>query len=74
MMWASGTEQINPVTGDSNFTIYSSHAYDLSEEDKVFSRKDSLNESKMSLVKDSSVVLDSTDLPTRPDGLEDLNI
>ena len=35
---------------------------------------DSLNEIKMSLVKDSSVVLDSTDLPTRPDGLEDLNI
>lgn len=71
MMWASGTEQINPVTGDSNFTIYSSHAYDLSEEDEVFSRKDSFNESKMSYVKDSSVVLDSSDLQAKPEGFED---
>lgn len=74
MMSASGTEQVNPVTGDSNFTIYSSHAYDLSEEDEVFSRKDSFNESKMSLVKDSSLVLDSADSPSKPDGLDDLNI
>lgn len=73
-MSASGTEQVNPVTGDSNFTIYSSHAYDLSEEDEVFSRKDSFNESKMSLVKDSSLVLDSADSPSKPDGLDDLNI
>lgn len=73
-MSASGTEQVNPVTGDSSFTIYSSHAYDLSEEDEVFSRKDSFNESKMSLVKDSSLVLDSADSPSKPDGLDDLNI
>ncbi|KAK8831325.1 hypothetical protein WA577_001431, partial [Blastocystis sp. JDR] len=39
---------------DDSFTIVSSHAYDLSEEEDVASHRDSYNESNVSFVKDDS--------------------
>ena len=58
---------------DDSFTIVSSHAYDLSEEDEVASHRDSYNESNVSFVKVScNGDLDSSSAP-KPEGYDDFH-
>lgn len=62
----------SPINGDTDFTIMSSHAYDYSEETKVFSHKDSFNESKASFLKDGFVVESGYDSPMKPEEFDEL--
>ena len=68
-MRGDGTDREKGLPEDSTFTIYSSHAYDLSEEEEVLSHKDS----KMSFVNDSSILLEDNDPSSRPVGFEEMN-
>lgn len=67
---SEGHDLYSPAKGETEFV--SSHAYDLSEETKVYSHKDSFNESKASFLKDGFVVESGYDSPMKPVEFDEL--